>query len=450
MRKVKRHIEGSITKSIFSLAIPVIITNFFNIILEITDAIFVGKLGSNMLAAVGMAGTIMFFLSTFIGGLGVGLIALLSRTFGESDFEKADHIAVQAIYLGLIISLIIGILGFISSDFLLKFLGAEGEILKIGSEYVKILFIGLFTMFFMFFGNAVFQSAGDTFTPMKICAFSAILNIILDPIMIFGLFGFPRWEVKGAAVATVFSRTLGSLIMLKKLFKHNGVIHLKIRENLYLDFEVIKKIIFIGLPGSLQMLLRSFSMVVLTKLASFFGPLVVAAYTVGGRLYHLFLFPGFGFGAASSTMVGQNLGAKNPRRAEETVFKTLFYYFIFNLSVGIFVFIFAKEIASVFNTEQEFVKITSTYFRYIVFAAIFTTFSVVLSQSLQGAGETIFPMISVFVSLYIVQIPTAYFLSNHFGLKQTGLWVAHVLGNFTNAIIVLSIFLSGKWKYKKI
>lgn len=451
MRKaVKLHTEGSITKSIFSLAIPVIIANFFNIALEITDAIFVGKLGSKALAGVSIAGTIMFFLSTFVAGLGVGLVALLSRSFGEKNYEKADHIVLQGLYLGAIISFVVGLLGFLTSDILLKLLGATQEVLKIGSGYAKILFVGLFTMFFMFLGSAVFQSAGDTLTPMKINAFATTLNIILDPILIFGLFGFPKLETNGAALATVLCRSLASLIMLKKLFSHNGVVHLKIKEKLYLDFEVIKKIFSIGLPSSLQMLLRSFSMVVLTKFTSLFGPVVVAAYGVGGRLYHLFLFPGFGFGAAASTMVGQNLGARNFQRAQKTVLTAVFYYLILNLTLGVLVFVFAKEIASIFNTEKEFIIITSGYFRYIVIAAIFTTFGVVISQSLQGAGETVLPMISVFISLYIIQIPTAYFLSNYVGLKQTGLWISHLVGNFANAVIVLFIFISGRWKSKEI
>ncbi len=449
-RNIKRHTEGSISKSIISLAVPVIIANFLNIALEITDAIFVGKLGSKVLAGVSMAGTIMFFLSTFIGGLGVGLIALLSRAFGEKDFEKADHIALQAFYLGIIISFFIGTVGYFSSDILLKFLGAKDDVLKVGSDYSKILFLGLFTMFFMFLGNAVFQAAGNTFTSMKISALSTILNIILDPIMIFGFFGFPRLEARGAALATVFARTVGSFVMLYALFKQNGVVHLKVKENLYLDFEVVKKILFIGLPGSVQMLLRSFSMVVLTKLATFFGSVVVAAYGVGARIYHLFLFPGFGFGAAASTMVGQNLGAKNTQRAQKSVLVALSYYFVLNLIAGILVFIFAKEISLVFNKEPEFVAVSSVYFRYIVVAAMFTTFGVVLSQSLQGAAETVIPMISVFVSLYLVQIPSAYFLSNRFGLKEKGIWASAVLGNFTNALIVSLVFLSGSWKHKKV
>ncbi|MCS7152241.1 MAG: MATE family efflux transporter [Endomicrobia bacterium] len=450
MRGVRRHTEGNITKSIFSLAIPVIIANFFTIALELTDAIFVGKLGSDVLAGVSMAGTVMFFLSTFVGGLSIGLISLLSRAFGEKNYKKADHIALQALYLGIIISSIIGIIGFLTSDLLLKFLGANSYVLEVGSSYAKILFVGLFTMFFMFLGNAVFQSAGDTLTPMKINAFSVVVNIILDPIMIFGLFGFPRWEAKGAAVATVLSRSFGSLIMLRKLLKHNGVVHLQIKENLYLDFEILKKLLFIGLPGSIQMLLRSFSMVILTKIASLFGPVVVAAYGVGGRLYHLFLFPGFGFGAAASTMVGQNLGAKNPKRAKESTLKSVYYYLIFNLVAGILVFIFAKQLAFVFNTEEEFVRTVSVYFRYITIASVFTTFGVVFSQSLQGAGETVIPMFSTFLSLYIIQIPVAYILSNYLGFKEVGIWIAHVVGNFVNAFVVSLIFFYGNWSERKL
>lgn len=449
-RKVSNLTEGNITKNIFSLALPMIISNALNIILEITDAFFVGRLGSEALAGVTTAGTIIFFLGTFGAGLGIGTVALISRAFGEKNFEKADHIAVQSLYLGVAIAIFTGLAGFSFSGSLLNFLGAKGKVLEIGSAYLKILFIGLFTMFFMFSGNAVFQGAGDTFTPMKIGAISAILNIILDPILIFGLFGFPKWEAPGAAIATVFSRTVGGLLMIFVLMRGKNVVHIKLKENILPDFEVIKKIFIVGFPGSLQMLLRSFSAVVLTKIVALFGTVVLAAYGVGGRIFHLFLFPGFGFGGASATLVGQNLGAKNPERAYKSVMLSSFYYFIFLFFTGILVFIFADSVAKFFNPEKEFVKIASIYFRYISAGSIFLCLGVVFSQSLQGAGETVLPMLLTGLTLYVIQIPLAYFLSNHFQLKETGIWIAGFVGSFSNAILMSIAFFSGRWKHKKI
>lgn len=449
-RKVKRHTEGSIKKSIFSLAIPVIISNLFNISLEITDAIFVGKLGADALASVSMAGTLIFFFSTFISGVGIGVIAMLSRSFGEKNFEKADHIATQAFYLGILLSVFIGFLGFVFSKDMLKFLGAKGQVLLTGINYSRMIFLGTLLIFFMLFGGAVFQAAGDTLTPTKIAILPTLLNIILDPIFIFGLLKFPKLGVNGAALATVLSRAIGSLVMLSKLLGKNGVVHIKIKQNLYFDFEIIKKIFNIGIPGAIQMFLRSFSMIILMKLVSYFGNVVVAAYGVGIRIHHLFLFPGFGFGAAASTMVGQNLGAQNPRRAEESALKSVKYYFLLNFLVGILVFTFSRQIAKFFNPSFNFVETTSLYFRYIAVGGIFLPFGVVLNQSLQGAAETFIPMLTTVFSLYVVQIPLAYFLSNHFGLKEKGIWLAGLLSNISNAILASLVFFSGSWKNKKV
>ncbi len=449
-RKVKRHTEGSIKKSIFSLAIPLIISNLFNISLEITDAIFVGKLGADVLAAVSMAGTLIFFFSTFIAGVGIGVVAMLSRSFGEKNFEKADHIATQAFYLGILLSICIGVLGFIFSKNMLKFLGAKEQVLINGVSYSRIIFLGILLMFFMLFGSAVFQAAGDTLTPTKIAILTTMLNIVLDPMFIFGLLGFPRLEVNGAAIATVLARSIGSLVMLSKLLGKNGVVHIKIKQNLYFDFKTIKKIFNIGIPGAIQMFLRSFSMIILMKLVSYFGNVVVAAYGVGIRIHHLFLFPGFGFGTAASTMVGQNLGAQNPQRAEKSALKSVKYYFLLNFVVGIFVFTFCRQIAKFFNSSLDFIETASLYFRYIAVGGLLLPFGVVLNQSLQGAAETFMPMLTTVFSLYIVQIPIAYFLSNHVGLKEKGIWLAGLLSNISNAILASFVFFSGNWKNKKI
>lgn len=441
--------EGSISKGIISLAFPLIIVNAFGIVLELIDAFFVGRLGSGVLAAVSMAGVVIFFLATFGMGLGIGTIALISAAFGERDFEKADRIALQSLYLGTVIAILIGILGFFFSPLLLSFLGATGKVLEIGNSYLKILFAGLFTMFFMFLGNAIFQGTGDTVTPMKIGALVTTINIILDPLLIFGLLGFPRLEASGAALATVISRTIGGIIMIYILLRGRHSVRIKLKYD-SLDVGIIKKILLIGLPGSLQMILRSFSMVVLIKIAAIFGNIVVAAYGVGGRLFHLFLFPGFGFGGAAATLVGQNLGAKNPDRASRSTLLSSFYYLIFLLLSGTLIFIFAPEAAALFNTEKEFIEISSVFFRYLAVGSITLCSGVVFSRALQGAGETVSPMLITALSLYVFQIPLAYLLSNHLGLRENGIWISGLVGSFANGVLMAIIFLYGKWKYKTV
>ncbi|MBN1622484.1 MAG: MATE family efflux transporter [Endomicrobiales bacterium] len=435
--------QGSILKSILSIAIPMIISNLFGIALELTDAFFVGKLGSDALAAVSLGSVVIFFLATFGVGLGFGIVALISRSFGERNFDEADRVVIQSFYLGIIISLAIGIIGFLASPKILELLGAEGNVLATGMSYLKILFAGIITMFFMFLSNAVFQGIGDTTTPMKIWGFSVILNIILDPIMIFGMLGFPRLGVSGAALATVISRTIGSILMVYMLLHGKKLIHIS-KKHLPVNLEIIKKIFNIGLPGSIQMLLRSFSMIVLIKITALFGTVVVAAYGVGGRLFHVFLFPGFGLGGATATLSGQNLGAKNPKRAVNIAMISTIIYLGFLLISGTIVFIFAKEIAALFNPEPEFINIASIFFRYLAVGSLFLSTSIILSRALQGAGNTVKPMIVTALTLYILQIPLALILSNHMGMKEIGIWMAGLAGTAIHGIIMLFVFFTSK------
>ncbi|OIO73173.1 MAG: hypothetical protein AUJ85_08880 [Elusimicrobia bacterium CG1_02_37_114] len=450
MTIVKRDLTvESVPKSIMSVALPVIAGGILNTSLELVDAIFVGKLGSSALAGVAMAGMVVFFLISFIAGLSVGTVALVSRAFGARDFDKANRVAVQSFLAGIILAALLGISGFFLSENILKFLGSSGEVLSIGSIYLKILFAGIFTMFLMFIGQSIFQGTGDTLTPMKIGVLSAVLNIILDPIMIFGLFGFPRLEAPGAALATVVSRGVGGIIMLTVLLRGRHSIHINLKK-LKFDFDILKRIFLIGFPGSAQMLLRSFSGIVLIKIAALFGTAAIAVYGLGGRLFHLFLLPGFGFGAAASTMVGQNLGAGKPDRANESAWTSSRYYLIYLIVLGTIVFAFSEKIVTVFNNEPEIIRLGAEYFRYIAVGSLFLSIGVVLSNALQGAGDTIYPMIITGVSLYVVQIPVAYLLAGVLGWKETGIWVVLPIGSIVNASMMAYWFMQKKWQEKKV
>jgi putative MATE family efflux protein len=338
MEQNKPHIfdgltEGPISNNILKLSIPMIFASSFDIIRNLIDAFFVGKLSSENLAAVSLAGVIIFFLVTFCIGLGVGSVALLSRAFGERNLDRADRIVAQSIYLGMFSALVIGIIGYYLSPIMLGFLGAKDKMLAEGDIFLKIMFIGIPTTFFMFQGSAIFQAAGDTVTPMKVGIITTILNIILCPILIFGWWFVPRLEVAGAALATVIAQTIGSIMMLYIFINHKHKLHIELK-HWQVDYEIIKNILFIGVPSTIQMLLRSFAMLVLMKFVTRFGPEVIAVYGVGGRLFQVFLIPGFGFGNAAATMVGHNLGAGKPDRASQSMVTATLYYLAFLVFSG--------------------------------------------------------------------------------------------------------------------
>jgi len=441
--------KGSITKGIFSMALPIIMANSLNVIMELTNAFFLGRVGSNALAAVTMSFAVIFFIMTFGVGLGIGTVALVSRAYGARDYKKAEHIGTQSMMLGMVVAVAIGIFGFLFAPHMLSLLGARGEILDMGTIYLKLVFSGLVFMFFMFQANSVFQGAGDMMTPMKIGAFTTVLNIGLDPLLIFGLLGLPRMGVAGAGTATLVARVIGSILIARILLRGRHTVRLKLDE-LRPDLSVMKKILLVGLPGGVQLMIRSSSMLVMTGLSALFGPMAVAALGVGNRLFGIFLLPGFGFGAAASTLVGQNLGAKNPARAERSALLTAFYYMIFIVVGATPLYLFSNQVAGVFNPEPEFIHMAGEFIRYIAVGAVFLSPGMIFTNALQGAGATVLPLVATVVTLYLVQIPIAYGLAVHLKMGAHGIWVSSVASGLVNAVLMSVIFLRGGWKKKKV
>ena len=441
--------SGSMTRGIFSLALPIIGANTLAVTMELANAFFLGKLGSDALAAITMSGAVVFFLMTFGSGLSIGTVAMVSRAYGERNYAKAEHIGAQSLILGVFVALIIGITGFLLCEPMLELLGAKGAVLEMGTTYLKVLFSGLFLMFFFFQGNAVFQGSGDTVTPMKIGALSMVINICLDPILIFGLLGNPKMGVAGAAVSSLIARGVGSILMARVILRGKHAVRFT-RELLVIDLPVMRQLLAVGLPGAVQMMIRSSSVLVLTRIAATFEPVVLAALGVGNRIFSVFLLPGFGFGAASSTIVGQNLGARNPARAERGALLTAGYYLVLILPLAVPIFIFARPVAALFNGEEQFVTLASQFIRFICIGALFLSPGMVFSQALQGAGATMTPMLVTAVTLYCIQIPLTWFLAVHLGLHARGIWWANISSGFVNAILMSAVFMGGGWKKKRL
>ncbi len=440
---------GNISKLVLSLAIPLIASNIFSTIFELIDAIFIGKLGSEALAGVAMSGVILFFLATFGIGLNIGTVALVARFTGAGNYKQADKTVEQAFLVGILISLFLSIIGYIFAPRILSILGAKDKVLYYVTSYIKILLLGIYTMFFMFLGSASLRGTGDTKTPMKIIIFSVILNIILDWILIFGKFGFPALGTKGAALATVISRGIGAVLFLIILFRGSHNIHLRF-QIIKPDFTIIKKILKIGFPAAIQMFIRSSSGIILIKLVSLFGTATIAGYGICGRLFTLFLLPGFGFADSAQTMAGQNLGAGKPDRAKKSALISVFYYLLVLIVLCSLTFIFSESVIRIFNTEKEVVKIGSLFLRFISISSLFLSVGLVFSRVFQGAGDSITPMVITGLSLYVFQIPMAYLFGIILDLKQTGIAMAIPLAGFLHALMISLFFLKGKWMRRKI
>ncbi|MBU0687265.1 MAG: MATE family efflux transporter [Candidatus Margulisbacteria bacterium] len=438
---------GSISKNIWILALPLVVGNFLQSMFNLVDMFWVGRLGPSALAAVAMSGSIMMILFTMVIGLATGTTAMVSRFIGAKKTVEAAQVAAQSINISVFGSIFIAVLGYVFAGGMLKLLGAPPDVLRLGSAYLQIIFLGSFSVFFFFIFFAVLRGSGDAVTPTLVLMFCTLINIVLDPLLIFGIGPFPRMGVAGAALATILSQLVGVAIGLEILLRGRSHLHLHIKY-FKVNWDYLYRIIKIGIPSSLQMSLRGIMGVILMAIVAWFGTFAIAAYGVVFRLIMVLMMPGFALADASAILVGQNLGAQKPDRAERSAWTTAFYYMGFMIMVGCLGFIFAPSIMRVFNPNVEVVKIGTDFMRIAAFSYVFTAFGIVLGRSMSGAGDTISPLILTFIALWVIQIPLAVILSKSMGLR--GIWFSFLIANSVNGIITILWFKVGKWKHKKV
>lgn len=448
MIKKRRNLtEGNIIRNIWYLALPTIVTSALWDLFNIVDMIFVGKLGPPAIAAVSMCGIMMGIIFTIAVGITTGSIALISRSFGAKDFRTADRVVVQTILLSLLSSIIIGIVGFFFAKPALQLLGAKSTVVDLGTQYYKIISIGSFSIFITFALASSLRAAGDAITPMKALIVSTVLNIILDPLLIFGIWIFPKMGVAGSAIATVTARSIGMFILIFVFIKGKSHFHLK-REDIIIEFKMIWRIVKIGLFGSLQVLQRNISMLVLLKIVAGFGTATIAAYGIGMRLRLATMMPGFGFSQASAVLVGQNLGARKPKRAAVSAWTTVGLYEILMIIFVMILILFAPWIIKGFNSDPEVVETGTHLIRIISLTLVFLAVSLVIGRSFNGAGDTVSPMIITGFSLLLFQIPVVLILSKFF--NTSGIWWGIALSDIVQGSLMSGWFLKGKWKEKRI
>lgn len=450
-QKIKRSrrelTEGSIVKNVWYLALPmmvgILLQNTFNIV----DMIFVGRLGPAAIAAVSMNGILLGVIWTLIMGISLGTVAMVARFIGARRFEEADNVAMQSLFMGILGSIPITIAGFFLAGPILQLLGARGEVLSPGISYLRIVSLGSITMFLPFITGSALRGAGDVYTPMKVLGFATTLNIILDPLFIFGLWGFPRWGVAGSALATVLSQGVGALILLYILFRGRSVLHLNLKKA-RLNLQMMWRITKIGVFGSLQMVMWNISDLVLMRIVAIYGTFAVAAYGIGMRVIFVVMMPGFSLAQSAATLVGQNLGAEKPARAERSVWVAAGFYEVIMLVSTAILIIFAGNIVSIFNLTPEIVRIGGSYIRFISSTFFFMALSIVLSRAMNGAGDTLSPMLITAISVFVLRIPLVLFLAQIWA--TTGIWTGIAISNVAQGLITTFWFTRGRWKHKAI
>ncbi len=439
--------KGSLTRALLKLAIPFIMAMLIETVMQLTDMFFVSRISSAAIAAVSFCGIILLLLSTIVEGISASSLAIVARRVGEDDKEGANDAAANTIFICLALSIVTGIAGYFIAGPTLKILGAPDEVYNLGIGYIKYSFLGIYSMFFLFIIQAVMRGAGEPIYPVVILSSSAFMNIILDPLFIFGIGPFPKLGVTGAAIATVTARTIASVAGIYLLFSGKTFIKLSAK-NMKIAPKVIATIFRIAFPAMGRMSLNSITRVVLMKIVAIFGTSAIAAYGIGLRLDMVAFLPGLGFAAATSTIVGQNLGAKEMERAVKGTRTALLFNFLVVGTIAVLFLLFSESIIAIFDKTPDVLTMGKMYIYIVVPTYLFMAARLVYSGSLRGAGDTYSTMIISFISMVIMQMPLAYFLSKYTFLNVYGVFVSVGAVNLFETIMLFYWFRKGHWKKK--
>lgn len=441
--------SGSLRQAIFLLSVPMVLEMFMESVFAIVDIYFVGKLGANAVAVVGLTESLLALIYAVAVGLSIGATATVARRIGEKDNAGAAKSAVHVILLGIIVSIVLGIVGIIFAADFLRLLGAEEAVVAEGTNFVRIMLGGNCVIVFLFLLNAIFRGAGDAAIAMRVLTFANILNIIFAPIFIFGFWIIPAFGVTGAAIATVLGRGIGVLYAAFRLWRGDKRLIIT-RESLTIDFSLLWQLIKLSSSAVLQYTISTASWIGLVRIVSSFGSEALAGYTIGLRVIIFALLPSLGMSNAAATLVGQNLGAGKPERAEQAVWLTGIYNALFLTSVGVLFFIFATPIIALFTDDAAVLNYGVNCLRIVSCGFLFYGFGMVFEQSFNGAGDTFTPtMINLFV-FWLFEIPLAYVLANYFGFGTNGVFLAITIAFSTLAIVSGFFFKRGKWKLRKV
>ena len=437
--------EGSINKSIFSLAFPAMISMVSIMLFEFIDLLWTGKLGAKAVAALGAASFVMWGVKAFASCVSAGLNALVARNTGAKNFTRVQMWASQGMMLTFFFSLCVTAITYFSNLYIFDLLGLSPEVAQMAQHYILILSFGLFVIYGVLSLDNIFRAAGNTFVPMVSIVISLSLNAILDPFFIFGWFGFPKLGMPGGAVASVIAHIIGLLYLLYNLPAIN--IKLKYCPNSFIKNSL--EILRIGTPIGLLGAIFSIIYIILSKNIVHFGTTPMAAISICHRIEGIPFFIAFGFSTAVSALVGQNLGADNPERAEKTANLSLYYVAGFLLCTSICFILFGKFILGLFINDSAVINEGYNYLFAISIFEVFLSAEIVLEGAFTGAGDTKPPFI-ISIPLTFLRIPFAYFFSITLNYGVEAIWWVISVSTFLKGIIFYIWFQRGKWKLKKI
>jgi putative MATE family efflux protein len=440
---------GNLNRAILLLAIPMVLEMVLESLFAVVDVFFVGRLGADAVATVGLTESMLMLVFAVAIGLSMSTTAMVARRIGEKDPEDASIAGVQAVILGLAISLAIGIPSFIYAPDLLRLMGATPDIVSTGSGYARIALGGCGAVMMLFLNNAIFRGAGDAAIAMRLLWVSNIINLILDPCLIFGLGPFPRLGVTGAALATFTGRSIGVLYQFYRLARGTERLP-SLARHLRANLSVLWRLIRVSITGILQFAIAHTSWIGLVRIVSTFGAAAIAGYTIAIRILIFVILPSWGLSNAAATLVGQNLGAGKPDRAEASVWRTGLYNMIFLGSVGVFLILFAEPSVRLFTHDPEVVPLAATSLRILSYGNIGYAYGMVMLQAFNGAGDTVTPTWVNLFGFWFLEIPLAYWLAIPMNLQSKGVYFSIVIAECSIALAGILLFRRGKWRNQQI
>jgi putative MATE family efflux protein len=440
---------GSLNRTILLLAVPMVLEMVLESLFAVVDVFWVGRLGANAVATVGLTESLLALVFAIGLGLSLSTTAMVARRIGEKDPEDAAIAGVQSIVLGLLISLGMGIPAGIFAPQLLHLMGASPAIVATGSGYARIALGGCGAIIMLFLNNAIFRGAGDAAIAMRLLWVSNIINLILDPLLIFGIGPFPKLGVTGAALATFSGRSIGVLYQFYRLMKGTERIRVLVR-HVRLHMHVMLRLLKVSLTGMLQFAIANASWIFLVRIVSVFGSDSVAGYTVAIRIVVFFILPAWGLSNAAATLVGQNLGARRPDRAEQAVWRTGLYNMIFLGSIGIFFIIFATPAVKLFVEDPAVIPIAAVALRTFACGNIGYAYGMVMLQAFNGAGDTFTPTLVNFFGFWVLELPLAWVLAVTLHMHAEGAFLAIVVAECSMAAAGMVLFRRGRWKKQQI
>jgi putative MATE family efflux protein len=437
--------EGPVARAIVLLAIPMVLEMAMEAVFAVVDIFWVSRLGSAAVAAVGVTESLLTIIYTLAVGLGIGVTALVARRIGEGDADAAARTAVQAVIVGGFVALILGVTGGLNAARLLATMGANDEVVRVGQAYATIMFGGNAVIVLLFVLNAAFRGAGDAAIAMRVLWLANGINLVLDPLLIFGVGPFPELGVAGAAVATTIGRGTAVLCQLIVLFRLGQRLRVAARHVRILP-DVMARLLRVSASGTLQVFISTASWIALVRIIAAFGSEALAGYTITVRIVLFALLPAWGFANAAATMVGQGLGAKDPARAERAVWIASALNFVFLGVVGIVLLVATAPIVALFSDDALTAAYAIGALRIIAAGFFFYAVGMVMVQAFNGAGDTWTPTRLNLVCFWLFEIPLAYVLAHRLGLGPNGAFAAVMIAFSAYAVVSAALFRKGTWK----